>query len=126
MSRRLFIGLVSFAFFGFLALGAWSVIRPRHCINRDGFERIRVGMTEEEVESVLGRPPGDYSTRVHWTFGETHGVIRDWCQWTEEKRWKSDEGEIAVYFDAGCVVHTEYNFLRDKSYLDRFRRRLGL
>jgi hypothetical protein len=34
--------------------------RPQ--INWKNFERIKKGMTQDEVENILGAPPGDYST----------------------------------------------------------------
>jgi hypothetical protein len=33
---------------------------PKHRINVDGYQRLRLGMTEQEVERVLGVPAGDY------------------------------------------------------------------
>jgi hypothetical protein len=34
---------------------------PRHQINKVGFESIREGMTEQQVEAALGGPAGDYT-----------------------------------------------------------------
>jgi hypothetical protein len=47
---------------GLLACLLLLLALPRHRINREGFEAIQVGMSEQEVEGVLGGPPGDYST----------------------------------------------------------------
>jgi hypothetical protein len=37
----------------------WPAV-PRHNINQEGFAQLRCGMTEPEVERVLGVPAGDY------------------------------------------------------------------
>lgn len=36
---------------------------PRHRITGENIEAIREGMTEEEVEAILGAPAGDYSSK---------------------------------------------------------------
>jgi hypothetical protein len=36
-----------------------------HPVSRENFERIQVGMTRAEVQSILLCPPGDYAT-VHY------------------------------------------------------------
>lgn len=50
--------LLLLGLFGFLAVLGVSVylLMPRSAINRGSFEKIRVGMTHTEVESIMGGP----------------------------------------------------------------------
>src|SRR5262249_55318271 len=45
----------------YVALGLSA---PRHRINDEGFKMIQVGMTQPQVEALLGRPPGLYRTHL--------------------------------------------------------------
>jgi hypothetical protein len=49
-----------------------SLFFTGHCIRREFFERIRRGMTEVEVEAVLGAKSGDYDG---FTVGEFPGAL---------------------------------------------------
>lgn len=126
MSRKVWIVLVLFGSLGLVAFGVWSG-RTQHHINREGFEGLRVGMTEEEVETVLGRPAGEYGTVIIVWFDGYHGYPYPWV-WTEPQRWISEDGAISVYFDSGRVVHTEFNevFVYEESLSDKVRRWMGL
>jgi hypothetical protein len=50
-----------------LALIACPVLLLRFTrqLNRDGFDQIQLGMSQAEVEALLGGPPGDYG-RYRW------------------------------------------------------------
>src|SRR5207244_1769666 len=50
-------------FFSLFLLGAWSFLFPPSRINRENLDRIKKGMTEREVEKILG-PYGRYSTGI--------------------------------------------------------------
>lgn len=71
-------------------------------INFHSFQKIHCGMRQEEVEAILGGPPGDYS----------HGIRDIKIVGKEEpeflglvkKQWRSDEGIITVGFDEQGVV----------------------
>jgi hypothetical protein len=39
-----------------------SALSPRPTIDEEVFDRIEEGMTREEVEAIVGAPPGDYTT----------------------------------------------------------------
>jgi hypothetical protein len=39
------------------SVGIWYALTPRHGMTKANFRRIQVGMTLEEVEEILGRPP---------------------------------------------------------------------
>jgi len=62
---------------------------PPRSINRANFERIQVGMTETQVERILGGPAGDYTfDRILGT--PARGRIQSWT---------SDLARLVVCFD---------------------------
>jgi hypothetical protein len=87
----------------YLAL-RWAA--PRHHINKEGFDAIRVGMSEQEVEAILGGPPGDYSATGAVPCPAAYassGTLLD--RGVEDLRsWVGDDAAINVAFDAGGLV----------------------
>jgi hypothetical protein len=76
-----------------------------------GYARVRLGMTPEEVESVIGVPPGNYSSRKditmvdHWASDWHAGKPGDGKQ---ETRY-SDSGCLRLSYDSdGKVVYKEW------------------
>jgi hypothetical protein len=57
-------------------------------------DEIRKGMTLQQVEEILGMPPGDY-TSAEYLFDLPNVTARD----LQRQSWKSDAGEIIVWFD---------------------------
>ena len=91
--RKLLIGMVAVGLV--LAGGVFALVMPRQCpVNRAAFERIEVGMTQSEVEQILGGPPGDYRTRPDDTWR-----VMVWDEW-----WLGDEGDVSVGFTPGGAV----------------------
>jgi hypothetical protein len=117
-NRRLLLWLAGVALIG---LGVWIVagaLRPRHNISQAGFELIRAGMTEREVETILGGPAGDY----------THGrVDPSECipsgEWLlDGKEWVGNESIVTVAFDEeGKVLHAQ---IREVPHLPSLWQRL--
>ncbi len=82
-------------------------------------DQISIGMTRDEVEAILGCPPGDYTTGPCDTppLG-SRGFIRD--------KWLSDTGIIVVLFnDDGRVVLVEFWSMQNESFIDRWYRWLA-
>jgi hypothetical protein len=101
----------------------------RHRINREGFERITEGMTRQEVEDILGRPPGDYTVRREGPFILLHPPAG--VNWSSQEHWISDDGWMVVTFDpfdgAGPVVEKEFSPVDDwpqRPWTARVRRAL--
>jgi hypothetical protein len=78
-------------------LCAWLALPPRHGVTRDNYGRIEVGMTLEQVEAILGMPPGDH--------GQAHGRIHSysdggdrgpWDYSTHHWQWAGDDIAIQV------------------------------
>jgi len=64
MSRRRAIycgSALAFVLAGLTSLWLWT--RETVHITRENFERIQIGMTQKDVEEILGGPPGDYRQR---------------------------------------------------------------
>jgi hypothetical protein len=97
---------------------------PRSGINRENFDRVNEGMTETEVETIFGCPPGNYSRRPVIVFIE--GVmLRRW--------WVSDDAVITIELspdddnDFGKpwrVCRKNYQIVTPESLTERFWRRL--
>lgn len=121
-------GILAILLAGWLML--WMTRPPEHHINSDGFGKLRKGMTESEVEAVLGVPAGDYATgpirlnvNVLGYIPDTYFVFR-----VAEKKWVGNEAIIEVWFENGRVEHTRIMgvFVRSESFPAKLRRWLGL
>jgi hypothetical protein len=112
--------LTATLFLGIAAL--WFAMR-RDTINRQSYEGIKHGMTQRDVEAILGVPPDD--PPVGGGFRSVWAAIGA----TEFKSWSADCGSIRVWFDnRGCVVDTRFVVPQASSLSvwNRIRLRLGL
>jgi hypothetical protein len=96
--RRLRVRLLTLTLFVLMCIAAhtWFWPASRTNINVVSFQQIRKGMTRQEVEKLLGAPPGDY------TSGRSSGSLLALPTAPGEKsryHWASDEGLITVAFD---------------------------
>jgi hypothetical protein len=99
-------------------LARGRLIDLEHCL------RIKKGMRQDEVEAILGGPPGDFTTKVvvfldfRGHFTEPVGRQESWC---------GDKGRILVEFDKHGTVRCAY-FEDDMSFraarVERLRARL--
>jgi len=89
----------------------------RSGITQENFDRIKEGMTEAEVEKILGGPPGTYTDRPIVVL--MSGVMfRSW--------WIGDEGVIMIevtFDEPRRVNRKEFDPIPPESFLERFRRR---
>jgi hypothetical protein len=100
--------------------GLWFLARLRpHGINQDGFDQITVGMTQQEVEETLRRPPGNYTERLdryddlakvtdamYWA--NLWEVPHRWQTLPRREVWQSDNGVVLVGFDDNGKVREKY------------------
>ena len=74
-----------------------------HRITRESVRRIRIGMTESQVEALLGAPPGDYTTagpRLRIAVWNPQGLLQE--------TWESDELVVVVLFLDDLTVSGTY------------------
>jgi hypothetical protein len=97
-------------------LGLWSShIDQEHC------DRIRAGMTQAEVEAVLGGPSGDYtdarsvqSWQLYHMLGNSM-LYRGWVY----KEWLGDKGAIVVTFENERVFLATFHPADDRTSTNR-------
>ena len=113
---------------GIVAVAVTLFYNQRPCgIDKNGFAAISDGMTRDEVESILGRPPGDYTTKKEMYFrfppGSANAAL--YLGWTWEE-WISDHGWITLTFDRdGKVIQKDFRGvydLPDRPFLERIER----
>lgn len=105
---------------------------PNARINRESFEQIRTGMTEEEVIDILGVAPNKYdldyvSRRVNKMLdvvavndsGLDNSIL-------SVKAWVADGLAIRIGFDHTGTARSIFYIAFDETALNRFRRRLRL
>jgi hypothetical protein len=128
--------LLLFMSIGLLLGGAacWLLMPPSPTsqINRASFDAIRVGMSEAEVEEILGGPAGDYCTGDVIRQGDliVGPVIPLWTiPPSKTNVWQGDEGELFLIFDLTGQVLDKFfmpTTLRDPPFREKLRRWLGL
>jgi hypothetical protein len=65
-------------------------------INRTRFESLAIGMSKIQVQSILGGPPGDYTSGKVFVFAYESTRLPPEIVYDE---WYGDEGRICVWFD---------------------------
>jgi hypothetical protein len=115
--RKLLVALAGLVVLAAGALVVWP--RPNR-ITQDNFDRIRDGMSQADIEALLG-PPGDYRN-VPTTDASDPQIFDDidaWaCSLFRHKRvgpesadppgfWFGDEGYIWINFESGLVPDLE-------------------
>jgi hypothetical protein len=100
--------------------------RPGDRITRETFEQIRDGMTLDEVEAIIGAPPGEYTTTdvIYSEFLGSTIILRGS---RDMPAWEGYQGKIVVFLDAERKVYCRYFFdpICRESFFDRLRRRIG-
>jgi hypothetical protein len=109
---RLLVGLLLLsAVLACFAGWLWIESRPRGMWGR--FEKVRVGMSREEVIHTVGGPPGDYSNGM---------TARRYPL----EFWATDEALLFVDYYADGTVREVNVIILGKTLTDRIRRWLGL
>ncbi len=128
MSRRKRVLLwlaVLVALAGVGLVGLRCATAPKHRLTAESAAQVRRGMTQAEVEAILGAPPGDHTGGRAFLWHHPmsgHGQI--------PVTWISAEVVVTAYFDdrSGLVAHcnTQPTILAQRPLFDRLRRWLGL
>ena len=109
MKKRLLVKLALIALLGACVFVAWLWwTKPVHSLPKSVVERIKKGMTEEEVLAVIGFSDGDYTTGPVRLWGEgeskTGKEIHDLFTLAAGKCWVTDSGVVTVTFGNGSVI----------------------
>jgi hypothetical protein len=99
MSRRRLLLLGLPAAIALLVLGASMLLSPS-AISYENYERVRKGMTKDEVEAILGRPK---------TVVSAPGSLPSGIRWDTRCEWIGNEHLIAVSFQDGRVILKEFD-----------------
>lgn len=101
--RRLLIAFGVFTILVAVALAVFILTRTRLNIDAATAARISQGMTEAEVDAVIGGPEGSYGRG--FLLGRTEfDVGKVIVGAAKRKRWSGDLGIILVWFDGGGRV----------------------
>jgi hypothetical protein len=74
-------------------------------IDQDHCDRIAEGMTQAQVEDILGGPPGDFCTESVLWFEPAYSMASAMeGQGVRFECWSGNEGQIVVAFDGQGVV----------------------
>jgi hypothetical protein len=100
--------LVAAVIVALAACDAWGGSRLRS----ENYAQIQIGMTQAEVEELLGAPPGDYGKFLFERPGfpslETlEDFTRRFPRWrylSRAETWVDDRNRIVIWFDADNVV----------------------
>jgi hypothetical protein len=121
---RVLLGLTLLAAIGF-AVFLWTL--PRHRINRQSYDDIASGMTENQVCKVLSAPPAQVAK------GERERAIRSMVADGDArpeltcKEWSSRDCIIMVAFEKGVVCSKAFVPLRQPAtILDKIREFIGI
>jgi len=116
MKRRTMLRSLGLAILILVAIATYLFCAgPRHHIDAASYERIKTGMSLEEVEAILGVPEGDYSTlgltqkseiNLSWlAIGQGRDIM---LGRTETCQWSSNFAAIRVDFKDGHVRHARF------------------
>lgn len=79
------------------------LLSPKDLISESGFRKIKSGMTEADVEAILGGAAGDYRSRP--TYGLRGHMIWGDTPLKTQKIWFGDDFTISVFFEnTGHVI----------------------
>jgi hypothetical protein len=114
MTKRRLLLWAGAAYLGLSVFCLTSLFRPKPAITKGRYERIQDGMTEPEVEAILGGPSGDYTSRPI-VVAMSGTMFRRW--------WVGDDAIITVGLDLeGRVVQKEFHELPAEPFPEKFFR----
>ena len=103
--RRILIGVGAVTALALVALVIVVLTRPQPVIDQATADRIQEGMTEMEVDAIVGGRQGNYNPGNFITGQEDAEFPMTFVGAAKRKKWTGGQGVILVFFDgAGKVV----------------------
>jgi hypothetical protein len=81
-----------------MLLAIWLVAHARR-LHAQAFQDVQVGMTQAEVEALVGGPPGNYGLYTWGVCFMTAEAYRG-PPGSVERTWRDDSHEFIIFFDA--------------------------
>lgn len=125
--RRLLIGL---AILATVAAGLyWARPWPGQRLRSENFSQLRVGLSQREVEDLLGGPPGNYGQDGGSAMMTLEGVLAP--PGSVERIWSDDANRFEIYFDSrdrvvACHRRAGYQQSPPEGLFAKSRRLIGL
>src|SRR5688500_6429655 len=94
MMRRCLV-LLGVAAVEILGRLTWVMLSPGSRITRENYERIQVAMTRQEVENLLGGPPGDYGSG---------NVVAEWGTFSPEGLLGQSNPNVKVWLGSDFFI----------------------
>jgi hypothetical protein len=137
MNKRWILGLSLLAS---LFVGVAWLCWPQPRISPASFERIHEGMSQDQIEAIIGLPPGDYYTGPRGIGGITsRGPFGFPC--VEKGRpWGKQTGRVIIWWGNDYAIQVSFDksekadgwyllhvvpAVRGSTFIDRVRARLG-
>jgi len=122
MTKRILVRLAILLFLA--AAGLFAIVwftSPNHNINRGAFEQLQINMPRDEVEAILGCPPGNYCSAgatvevklpdgspggipLREIFDDVAAVAGDAAECFRPAIWASDNGMIVLVLDGNNKI----------------------
>jgi hypothetical protein len=103
--RRILIGIGAVTTLVLVTLVIVVLTRPQPVINQATADQIQQGMTEAEVDAIIGAPQGNYNPGNYFTGREDVEFPLWAADAVKRKKWTGGQGVILVFFDnQGKVV----------------------
>jgi hypothetical protein len=140
MKRSRLFGLSFALVLGILGFGTWMLTRPASPVTEDNFKQIHAGMTQAEVEAILGKPDDfDESVKMSNEKVQEHlqnkrminmrmvQVGKEDTEPSSKALWTNGETQIVVSFsDQKKVNSAELLTIPNLTMIERIRSWLGL
>jgi hypothetical protein len=109
-------------------LAGYATLPRQHRITIENIGAIRDGMTERQVETILGAPAGDYSSGVLFDMVTTQMTGSELMEKHGGKVWVGVNGGIWIRFDerGKAVIRMSVSGPVRESFFAKLRRWLGM